>query len=360
MQKNPDKLNVYDYHDEFILEFRPTYYELKKAYKQYFSKTIFNRIDIYKLHLNKSRNLIYDKLASKILDIKTIYNETHNYGILIRQQMFVFNDEAIVVFDWERSKLSLIYGSFETENYLNLTDELIQFKTISKRKKGKLKILIKDGSSLSARSFSLSKKSTDIDLHYNEDFRVINNSIVEKLSVDNSKGIVLLHGAPGTGKTSYIRHLSTILNKDILFLPPELCQHLTGPALIGTLLSFKNSILIIEDAEKLIVNRNTSDNSIISALLNITDGLLSDILNIQVICTFNTDLKNVDSALLRKGRLLASYYFKALVPEKANKLSKSIGINKKYNNATKLVDVLFDKEDTFWKTEERKAVGFNN
>ena len=42
-----------------------------------------------------------------------------------------------------------------------------------------------------------------------------------------------------------------------------------------------------------------------SDLLNISDGLLADFLHVQVICTFNHPLSMVDSALLRKGRLIA-------------------------------------------------------
>ena len=42
-----------------------------------------------------------------------------------------------------------------------------------------------------------------------------------------------------------------------------------------------------------------------------TDGILSDDLGIKFICTFNDDMKNIDS-LLRKGRLVSKYEFKNL------------------------------------------------
>jgi len=35
----------------------------------------------------------------------------------------------------------------------------------------------------------------------------IDKSIRDRLSTENDKGIVLLHGLPGTGKTTYLRHL---------------------------------------------------------------------------------------------------------------------------------------------------------
>ena len=65
----------------------------------------------------------------------------------------------------------------------------------------------------------------------------------------------------------------------------------------------------------------------VSALLNITDGLLSDWLNIQLICSFNSDISKIDSALMRKGRLIAKYEFKELEVEKANALSLKLRFN---------------------------------
>lgn len=62
-------------------------------------------------------------------------------------------------------------------------------------------------------------------------------------------------------------------------------------------------------------------------LLNLTDGMLGDSLGIQVICTFNTNVKNIDKALLRKGRLITSYEFKELQANKSKILLKRLGVN---------------------------------
>ena len=97
---------------------------------------------------------------------------------------------------------------------------------------------------------------------------------------------------------------------------------ITSPGLVSILIENPNSILVIEDAENIVVDRERNSNSRVSALLNISDGLLSDCLNIQIICSFNTDISKVDSALMRKGRLIAKYEFKELEVEKARALSK--------------------------------------
>ncbi len=54
------------------------------------------------------------------------------------------------------------------------------------------------------------------------------------------------------------------------------------------------------------------------------DGLLGDALQLKIICTFNSDLKEIDDALLRKGRLIIRYYFDKLAVEKSIRLQQSV------------------------------------
>jgi hypothetical protein len=62
--------------------------------------------------------------------------------------------------------------------------------------------------------------------------------------------------------------------------------------------------------------------------LNISDGLLADFLNIQLICTFNNALTLVDEALMRKGRLIAKYEFGKLTVDQSQRLSDHLGFDK--------------------------------
>ena len=94
---------------------------------------------------------------------------------------------------------------------------------------------------------------------------------------------ILLIGGPGTGKTSYIRYLITKLKKKVIFLPPDMATALTNPNLIPIFIENPDSIFVIEDAENIVLDRERNGNSSVSALLNISDGLLSDCLNIQII-----------------------------------------------------------------------------
>jgi ATP-dependent 26S proteasome regulatory subunit len=120
----------------------------------------------------------------------------------------------------------------------------------------------------------------------------------------------------------------------------------------------KNSILIIEDAEKIIMPREVSGgNSVVSTILQLTDGLFSDYLNIKVICTFNSSLKRVDKALLRKGRLIANYEFQPLAQAKANALLAGIG-GRATDSEMTLADIFNQEETGFEGDFVGEKVGF--
>ena len=66
--------------------------------------------------------------------------------------------------------------------------------------------------------------------------------------------MVLLHGKPGTGKTSYIRYLIASVKKEVIFLPPNMASAITNPDLLSVLIENPNSIFVIEDAENIVVD----------------------------------------------------------------------------------------------------------
>lgn len=198
---------------------------------------------------------------------------------------------------------------------------------------------------------------SDVHKMYNDDFSEINDIIEESLIVDKA-GLILLHGVPGTGKTSYIKNLiSKHSKKSFIFIQNEFINELLHPDFISFLLKHQNSILIIEDAEKVLTSREQmNESSVVSTILQLTDGLFSDYLNIKIICTFNTSIDKIDKALLRKGRMIAYYEFKALIPQKANELLKSMDYESTNTDMT-LTDIFNYRNKNFNQTEIRK-IGF--
>ncbi len=191
-----------------------------------------------------------------------------------------------------------------------------------KRKKANIHLIKSEMGHMDTEEYDLSVPDINLTLNYGSDFLEIHDIIMKRLNKKNDKGIILLHGEPGTGKTSYIKYLTKLVKeKDVLFIPPSMAEMLSEPNIIPFLMDHRNTILIIEDAEKVISDRESNGSSAgVSNLLNLTDGILGDCLNIQVIATFNMKRERIDQALLRKGRLIAEHKFDKLSVDDTNKL----------------------------------------
>jgi transcriptional regulator of acetoin/glycerol metabolism len=184
---------------------------------------------------------------------------------------------------------------------------------------------------LSAFNIQNIKMENDIlNVNYGAGFSEFHYKFMERMK-NSKKGISLLHGTPGTGKTTYIRQIISELNqmkKTILYVGPEMVENIIKPDFFTFLKNEvtnryminseeenenSNFVLILEDAEKILAARdkNNNSNSIIN-LLNMSDGILNDILNMQIIASFNMPIEEIDPAVLRAGRLIANKKFKKL------------------------------------------------
>ncbi len=204
--------------------------------------------------------------------------------------------------------------------------------------------------------FKINQVELNLSLHYNDYFLPIHELIISRLEKENDKGLVILYGKPGSGKTSYIRTLAGNLKKKILFVPSSLAHLIASPAFMHLLENNANSILVIEDAENILQKRGAKDNDVVSIILNLTDGLLTDCYKIQVLCTFNTELANIDKALLRKGRLITKYEFNELSLAKSKLLAKELGINLEITQPMLLTDLFNFEEETH--TENKLVMGY--
>jgi hypothetical protein len=210
-------------------------------------------------------------------------------------------------------------------------------------------------------------ENLELESNYGKSFVPVSDSIINKLETCSS-GLFMFHGPSGTGKSTYIKYLATKVNRDFIYIPNTMLETFTtDPSCLQMLIQKSNSVLVLEDAEKLIMKRHgdSLDTSAVSSILNMTDGIMGDILNISLIITYNCDAKDIDPALKRKGRLKMNYKFDLLSKEDAKNLAKKLKypkdiIDEQIKDSMSIADIYNLKETVSFGEEitENKRIGF--
>lgn len=218
-----------------------------------------------------------------------------------------------------------------------------------------------DRGKLILKNSTINPMDIDIELLYGKELAEKHNKITESISDLSKSGINLFYGPTGTGKSSYIRHLiSCIKNRKVIIASPNMINDLSSPQFIPFMLDNPNSLLIVEEAENIIRTREAGSNPAISNLLNIGDGLLGDSLNMQIICSFNTEKDKIDTALLRKGRLNNDHYFDKLSIEDAQRVLDTNNIEYTAKDEMTLAEIFNTNEIDFSDKikKQTKTIGF--
>jgi SpoVK/Ycf46/Vps4 family AAA+-type ATPase len=326
----------------------------------------------------------FDFIPSKYTDIRVNYDpkvvkKIEELGFIEVAKIFSKNrrdDSSQILYENFKKEFLIIVNNnldnvkdnlVQVEIYYNLQigkeylKELLDtFKKFEKqKKKASIKLVKSDMGHLDTEDYDLYSPPMDLELNYGKDFVKVHNTVVSRLNENNGKGIILLHGDPGTGKTSYIKYLTSLIKeKDILFIPPSMAEMLSEPSIIPFLMEYKNSILIIEDAERVIGDReNNGSPAGVSNILNLTDGILGDCLSIQIVATFNMKREKIDQALLRKGRLIAEYKFEKLSLPDTEKLLKKLNKNISVFEGMCLADI-YNIDVEVFKSNKINKIGF--
>ena len=186
--------------------------------------------------------------------------------------------------------------------------------------------------------------------------------VVTELNSKNPTGrMLLIDGSPGTGKSFLIRGILKELNFGICVLVPvSMLESLDKPTLIPLLMKNKLSkttgnlvkskvdsettskpiILILEDADNILVPRAADNMSAISSLLNYTDGIFGSLFDLRIIATTNAPHVEIEKALLRPGRLLKRIHVGLLSKAKAEEVYERLtGQKRKFEKEISLAAV---------------------
>jgi len=187
------------------------------------------------------------------------------------------------------------------------------------------------------------------------------NTIVKEFKEPSPSGrLVILHGPPGTGKSFFIRSLISCVPSTFIYIPAVTVGSISGPEVIGTILEYEEDkkqpiVLIIEDADSSLIKREHGNPNNLSEILNISDGLLGELVNIRILATTNQEKLDIDSAALRPGRLCASVQFDPMTPEHAGTVYKTLtNTDFKFKAETTLAEVYSKAKNPEFKEHQKK------
>jgi hypothetical protein len=236
----------------------------------------------------------------------------------------------------------------EAESFL----KLVTIPKISKKKRNMYSFLVKSENGIDERKLMFDSQRIDLKKNYNDDLPW--NELKEFVR-SGKEGLAILYGPAGTGKTTLLKKLiQENPKKEFILINSKDLENPDSEGYLEYFLEDKNRIFILEDCEKLLLSRNQGGGSNqLVTILNMADGLLGSTLKTKFICTFNTDLRNIDEALLRKGRMRLKYYVGPLCLEKTRILANDVTIQKEMT----LAEIYNQEENDFSKTSQ-KRIGF--
>lgn len=258
----------------------------------------------------------------------------------------------------EKVMIRVLYTDSNRGQWEEIRANLQKHIYVVKKKTGEINLLFQQEKGFCLKSKKIDEDfSCDIGLNYGDDFMPRYEALINSLKTEKT-GLFLLSSKPGFGKTSLIKHLiNTVEEHKTLFLPPHLSEAFLEPAFLPFLSEQNIDLIILEDGENVLRSREEAHGNAVSSILNMTDGILGDILKIKILATFNTAKESIDSALLRKGRLKYFHEFEPLKPEYADRLLTKLGYEPQGKTMT-LAEVYNFGEETGLVKKERTRMGF--
>ena len=147
----------------------------------------------------------------------------------------------------------------------------------------------------------------------------------QKRYLASDSAVLILLGPPGTGKTSFIRDMVHTHSLKTTFTYDE--QLLDSDSLFVDFISGDQDLLVVEDADMFLTDRERGGNQKMARFLNVSDGLAAPAHPKKIIFTANITNKNqIDAALLRPGRCFGCQMFRKLTFSEATVAANAAGL----------------------------------
>jgi Cdc6-like AAA superfamily ATPase len=195
--------------------------------------------------------------------------------------------------------------------------------------------------------------SENIETYYSgKTFKAMEKAV--KRIKGSKRGMTILYGPRGTGKTTSINYIADGLDRIVIFIPNNMIEHtINNPDFRKFLKRFDQPIIVIDDCELALNEIYNKSNVTTTNLVQMVDGFLAGTTDVSIVTIFNTDSEDdIDHNLLDCNSLLDVVEFTELSASECNDLSKIVD-GRKYKSSAKMIDVVKKR-----KGEQKEKVGF--
>ncbi len=308
-----------------------------------------NRIVIHNTYSTKLFNKVMD---GQILD-KNVFTE-----VIPDSEEVIINDKILAKLD-ERCYLSYVVADRNMDNSFidsitfyyegnydgiqsileELNDCILDYCEDDSNKLNTIGLSV---NGLEIEPINMKEENDNVDLFYNNStFKGVTKAI--KGIKKAEKGLTILYGERGTGKTSVINHIASKLDRIVIFVPSSMIDHtINNPEFRKFIKKYEKPILVLDDCEMFLGgDLYTKSGMFANNILQMVDGFLSDTMNVNIVAILNIeDEDEIDPSLLECNNLIEVVEFLPLSEEESNDLAKSLGSNKKYKTKTKVIDIV--------------------
>jgi hypothetical protein len=326
-----------------------------------------NKIKIYQSYSKNHFNEVIDKytveksFSSEVIpaDEFDIINDV--YFIKVSETIYI----SYILLDRESDssfihEISFYFKSYQDDSQLvdEITNELINCQVDFEDDDetcSKLNTIYITPTGLEIEAISRVNLDDSTELFFNEKTLKSVNKLCKTIK-KSDKGLTILYGERGTGKTSVVSYITDKVDRMVIYIPNSLLEAtLNNSEFRSFLRKFHRPIIVIDDCEMIFNELFTKSNIYVNNLLQMVEGLLSDSMKVNFITIFNVeDESEIDHALLECNSLIDVIEFEYLNEEESNELSKHLGHSKKYKNKTKLIDIIRKTN-----SKEYKKIGLN-
>ena len=163
---------------------------------------------VFPIDIEKVKSYLLENFKEEINNVFQSSNLNNN----INKKRYVMEESYIVFKNKMVIKLAYNYcdilSNEQDHTFVeSLTLKIKKFHRRERKKEFEINLISFDNNTFTLKEIEIKKTRLDLKLYYEDEFLEIDKTIQERLNKKNDKGIVLLHGLPGTGKTTYLRYL---------------------------------------------------------------------------------------------------------------------------------------------------------